>query len=371
MTKFTFEIDVYSDTICPWCYIGKKALDNAIATYTAQHPDAEFKLTWKPYMLWPHARVSAFDKGELLRAIYGPDAPAMLERFTRLGAEYGIDFRSNTHHHHHHHHHLLLLLRRRHNNNNNNNPLSSPPNRDRAPTPLRHQQTHQDRTVTHLFASALTRQEDLSSRAFLARAAVELGLLPTEAAAHAYLAMGDGKRDGYRNGSYDNDHNNNNNNSHFDDDEDDDDDDDNNHDIHDSSENEEQNEEQDEEQNEEQNEERNEEQKEEQIKEEDKDEEDEASLDPGRLVDASSARARQIGVTAVPSYVVQGRWQVGGMQREGVWLGLFETVVQAAAAATTASSSAAAGGGGGDGGGGAGAGRHGRVGAVVDGVNGG
>jgi predicted DsbA family dithiol-disulfide isomerase len=58
MTKFTFEIDVYSDTICPWCYIGKKALDNAIATYTAQHPDAEFKLTWKPYMLWPHARVS-------------------------------------------------------------------------------------------------------------------------------------------------------------------------------------------------------------------------------------------------------------------------------------------------------------------------
>ncbi|AEO64091.1 uncharacterized protein THITE_2019398, partial [Thermothielavioides terrestris NRRL 8126] len=93
MTKFTFEIDVYSDTICPWCYIGKKALDNAIATYTAQHPDAEFKLTWKPYMLWPHARVSAFDKGELLRAIYGPDAPAMLERFTRLGAEYGIDFR--------------------------------------------------------------------------------------------------------------------------------------------------------------------------------------------------------------------------------------------------------------------------------------
>lgn len=58
MAKFTFEIDVYSDTICPWCYISKKALDKAIATYTAEHPGVDFKLTWKPYMLWPNARVS-------------------------------------------------------------------------------------------------------------------------------------------------------------------------------------------------------------------------------------------------------------------------------------------------------------------------
>lgn len=54
MAKFTFNIDVYSDTICPWCYIGQKALDRAIATYTAQHPDVEFKTTWKPYILYPN-----------------------------------------------------------------------------------------------------------------------------------------------------------------------------------------------------------------------------------------------------------------------------------------------------------------------------
>lgn len=58
MAKFTFEIEVYSDAICPWCYIGKKALDRAIATYTARHPDVDFKLLWRPYMLWPNSGVS-------------------------------------------------------------------------------------------------------------------------------------------------------------------------------------------------------------------------------------------------------------------------------------------------------------------------
>jgi predicted DsbA family dithiol-disulfide isomerase len=58
MAKFTINIDVYLDTICPWCYLGKKALNQAIATYTGQHPDTTFKLTWKPYMLYPNAAVS-------------------------------------------------------------------------------------------------------------------------------------------------------------------------------------------------------------------------------------------------------------------------------------------------------------------------
>jgi predicted DsbA family dithiol-disulfide isomerase len=53
MAGFTVEIDVYSDLVCPWCYLGKEALDKAIATYTAQHPEAQFKLNWKPYLLWP------------------------------------------------------------------------------------------------------------------------------------------------------------------------------------------------------------------------------------------------------------------------------------------------------------------------------
>jgi predicted DsbA family dithiol-disulfide isomerase len=54
MAKFT--IDIYSDTVCPFCYIGKKSLDSAIATYRSQHPDAEFELVWRPFLLHPKNR---------------------------------------------------------------------------------------------------------------------------------------------------------------------------------------------------------------------------------------------------------------------------------------------------------------------------
>jgi predicted DsbA family dithiol-disulfide isomerase len=44
-------------------------------------------------------------------------------------------------------------------------------------------------------------------------------------------------------------------------------------------------------------------------------------------VDEETARARtEVGVAAVPSVVVNGRYRVGGMQEPGVFLGLFERI---------------------------------------------
>lgn len=51
-----FRIDVYSDTACPLCYVGKKHLDTAIDLFKQQNPDAEFELSWKPFMLIPNLR---------------------------------------------------------------------------------------------------------------------------------------------------------------------------------------------------------------------------------------------------------------------------------------------------------------------------
>lgn len=53
-----FEIDIHSDVVCPFCYIGKKYLDRAIALYQEQNPDAEFIVRWRPVILYPHARRS-------------------------------------------------------------------------------------------------------------------------------------------------------------------------------------------------------------------------------------------------------------------------------------------------------------------------
>jgi predicted DsbA family dithiol-disulfide isomerase len=46
----------------------------------------------------------------------------------------------------------------------------------------------------------------------------------------------------------------------------------------------------------------------------------------GKLVDAENARARDIEISAVPSYIIQGRYQVGGCQQPEVFQGLFEKI---------------------------------------------
>jgi predicted DsbA family dithiol-disulfide isomerase len=40
-------IDIVSDVVCPWCFIGKKRLENAVA----MKPDVPVELHWRPYFL--------------------------------------------------------------------------------------------------------------------------------------------------------------------------------------------------------------------------------------------------------------------------------------------------------------------------------
>ena len=43
MTKTAkIAIDVVSDTICPWCFVGKKRMESALASF----PDVEFEVRW-------------------------------------------------------------------------------------------------------------------------------------------------------------------------------------------------------------------------------------------------------------------------------------------------------------------------------------
>ena len=43
------KLDIMSDPICPWCYIGKTHLEKALA----DHPDHPFKVEWHPFQLNP------------------------------------------------------------------------------------------------------------------------------------------------------------------------------------------------------------------------------------------------------------------------------------------------------------------------------
>ena len=63
MTK----LDIISDPICPWCYIGKTKLDRALE----KHPEHDFILEWHPFQLNPSMPSEGMDRREYLEAKFG------------------------------------------------------------------------------------------------------------------------------------------------------------------------------------------------------------------------------------------------------------------------------------------------------------
>ncbi len=67
MTEKTVKLDILSDPICPWCYIGKSQLDKALAD-TPGHP---FVIEWHPFQLNPDMPASGMDRRAYLEGKFG------------------------------------------------------------------------------------------------------------------------------------------------------------------------------------------------------------------------------------------------------------------------------------------------------------
>ena len=63
----TVKLDIMSDPICPWCYIGKTHLDKALAAI----PDHPFVIEWHPFQLNPDMPDAGMDRREYLERKFG------------------------------------------------------------------------------------------------------------------------------------------------------------------------------------------------------------------------------------------------------------------------------------------------------------
>ncbi|KAI2616866.1 DSBA oxidoreductase [Hypoxylon sp. NC1633] len=92
-------IKIVSDTVCPWCYIGKKRLDKAIDLYRKVYPGAKddtFTVSWAPFYLDPTSPKVGVPVTERMVQRFGPDRlAAMQQRLTLMGREEGIAFGFN------------------------------------------------------------------------------------------------------------------------------------------------------------------------------------------------------------------------------------------------------------------------------------
>jgi predicted DsbA family dithiol-disulfide isomerase len=86
-------VDIWSDIVCPWCYIGKRRFEQALSEFS--HSD-EVDITWRSFQLDPLAEAqSDIDSVERLAAKYGmsrAQAEAAQARVTANAAAVGLDF---------------------------------------------------------------------------------------------------------------------------------------------------------------------------------------------------------------------------------------------------------------------------------------
>jgi predicted DsbA family dithiol-disulfide isomerase len=90
MTQQSVSIDVVSDVVCPWCYLGQKRLEKASATL----PDIDVSVRWRPFQLDPTVPAGGMDRMQYMIGKFGSEdrirqAHARIEP---LGESEGIAF---------------------------------------------------------------------------------------------------------------------------------------------------------------------------------------------------------------------------------------------------------------------------------------
>ena len=88
----TISIDVVSDVVCPWCYVGKRRLEAALRDWAVQHPDIEPVVYWHTFMLNPDMPPEGVDRQAYLDQKFGGRAHEVYDRVKAAGHEVGLNF---------------------------------------------------------------------------------------------------------------------------------------------------------------------------------------------------------------------------------------------------------------------------------------
>jgi predicted DsbA family dithiol-disulfide isomerase len=160
-------VDIVSDTICPWCYIGKRRFERALALSGRD----DVAISWRPFQLNPDMPPEGMTRDDYVRAKFGGgDRPRQIyQAIAESGREAGIEFQ-------------FSRIRRT-------------PN-----TVLSHRLVHwsarnerQDEVVAELFRAYFEEGLDIGDLDALVACAVRAGI--EEASTRAFLLSDDGRQE--------------------------------------------------------------------------------------------------------------------------------------------------------------------------------
>jgi len=148
-------IDIFSDTICPWCFIGKRRLERALAA----RPQPGLTVRWRAFQLNPEMPAEGMDRGRYLTQKFGgaANAQSIYAQVLAAGESEGIAF-------------AFERMRRTPNTVDSHRLIRFAAGRQR-----------EDPVVQALFEAYFLRAEDIGDREVLVEAARAAGLDPGEA----------------------------------------------------------------------------------------------------------------------------------------------------------------------------------------------
>jgi len=84
------KVEIWSDVVCPWCYIGMRRLERALSQF--EHAD-EVEIAWRSFQLNPDTPAgTAVPTLDYLARRFGPQSKDMTGRVAELAAGEGLDF---------------------------------------------------------------------------------------------------------------------------------------------------------------------------------------------------------------------------------------------------------------------------------------
>ena len=84
------KVEIWSDVVCPWCYIGKRRLESALSQF--EHAD-EVEIFWRSFQLNPETpQGKGVPTLEYLTSRFGPQAAQMTEHVAQVAKGDGLDF---------------------------------------------------------------------------------------------------------------------------------------------------------------------------------------------------------------------------------------------------------------------------------------
>jgi predicted DsbA family dithiol-disulfide isomerase len=155
-----FRIDVISDVVCPWCFIGKRRLEQALQLLEADGLEGKaIEVVWRPFQLNPQLPREGMSRAQYVSAKFGGRGDEIYARVARVGQAVGIDFA------------FERIVRQP-------NTLAAHQLID-----LARESGAQDRMVERLFRGYFLDGEDLTQHATLIAAAARAGIDPERARA--------------------------------------------------------------------------------------------------------------------------------------------------------------------------------------------